>query len=159
MIYDISSWGDNWFLLFPLIISVQIQYVNKLRKWFSFFFPSIEVNSLVSSVAQSCPTLCDPMDCSTPALLVHHQHPEFTQTHIHGVCDAIRPSHPLSSPSPPPLQSFPASGSFPMWAPRAQKAVLTSPIARKCCGPSLSKQGCLRLPFPHPKSKKLNSLA
>ena len=80
---------------------------------FLFFPPNIEVNSLVSSVAQPCPTLCDPMDCSTPGLLVHHQHPEFTQTHIHGVCDAIWPSHPLSSPSPP-LQSFPASGSFQM---------------------------------------------
>ena len=54
-----------------------------------------------SSVAQSCPTLCDPMNRSTPDLLVHHQLPEFTQTHIHRVSDAIQPSHPLSSPSPP----------------------------------------------------------
>ena len=54
-----------------------------------------------SSVAQSCPTLCDPMDCSTPGLPVHHQLPEFTQTHVHWVSDAIQPSHPLSSPSPP----------------------------------------------------------
>ena len=54
-----------------------------------------------SSVAQSCPTLCDPMNCSTPGLPVHHQLPEFTQTHIHRVGDAIQPSHPLSSPSPP----------------------------------------------------------
>ena len=54
-----------------------------------------------SSVAQSCPTLCDPMNCSTPGLPVHHQLTEFTQTHIHGVSDAIQPSHPLSSPSPP----------------------------------------------------------
>ena len=54
-----------------------------------------------SSVAQSCPTLCDPMNCSTPGLPVHHQLPEFTQTHIHPVSDAIQPSHPLSSPSPP----------------------------------------------------------
>ena len=53
-----------------------------------------------SSVAQSCPTLCDPMDCSTPGLPVHHQLPEFTQTHVHQVGDAIQPSHPLSSPSP-----------------------------------------------------------
>ena len=56
-----------------------------------------------SSVAQSCPTLCDPMDCSTPGLPVHHQLPEFTQTHVHWVGDAIQPSHPLSSPSPPAL--------------------------------------------------------
>ena len=51
-------------------------------------------------VAQSCPTLCDPMNRSTPGLPVHHQLPEFTQTHIHRVSDAIQPSHPLSSPSP-----------------------------------------------------------
>ena len=54
-----------------------------------------------SSVAQSCPTLCDPMNCSMPGLPVHHQLLEFTQTHIHRVSDAIQPSHPLSSPSPP----------------------------------------------------------
>ena len=54
-----------------------------------------------SSVAQLCPTLCDPMNCSIPGLPVHHQLPEFTQTHVHRVSDAIQPSHPLSSPSPP----------------------------------------------------------
>ena len=54
-----------------------------------------------SSVAQSCPTLCDPMNRSTPGLPVHHQLPEFTQTHVHRVSDAVQPSHPLSSPSPP----------------------------------------------------------
>ena len=54
-----------------------------------------------SSVAQSCPTLCNPMNRSTPGLLVHHQHPEFTQTRVHRVGDAIQTSHPLSSPSPP----------------------------------------------------------
>ena len=52
-----------------------------------------------SSVAQSCPTLCDPKDCSTPGRPVHHQHWEFTQTHIHWVCDAIQQSHSLLSPS------------------------------------------------------------
>ena len=52
-----------------------------------------------SSVAQSCLTLCDPMNCSTPGLPIHHQFPEFTQTHVHWVGDAIQPSHPLSSPS------------------------------------------------------------
>ena len=54
-----------------------------------------------SSVTQSCPTLCVPMNHSTPGLPVHHQLPEFTQTHIHRVSDAIQPSYPLSSPSPP----------------------------------------------------------
>ena len=53
-----------------------------------------------SSVTQPCPTLCDPMDCSTPGFLVHHQLPELTQTHVHRVGDATQPSHPLSSPSP-----------------------------------------------------------
>ena len=55
----------------------------------------------VSSVAQSCSTLCDPMDCSTPGLPVHHQLPELAQIHVHWVGDAIQSSHPLSSPSPP----------------------------------------------------------
>ena len=54
-----------------------------------------------SSVAQSCPTLCDPMNCNTQGLPVHHQLPEFTHTHVHRVGDAIQPSHPLLSPSPP----------------------------------------------------------
>ena len=54
-----------------------------------------------SSVAQSCLTLCDPMNRSTPGLPAHHQLPEFTQTHVHRVSDAIQPSHSLSSPSPP----------------------------------------------------------
>ena len=55
----------------------------------------------IRSVAQSCPTLCNPMNYSMPGLPVHHQLPEFTQTHVHRVSDAIQPSHPLSSPSPP----------------------------------------------------------
>ena len=54
----------------------------------------------MSSVAQSCPTLCDPMDCNMPGLPVHYQLLEFTQTHVHWVSDAIQPSHPLLSPSP-----------------------------------------------------------
>ena len=54
-----------------------------------------------SSVAQSCPTLFDPMNCSMPSLPVHHQLLEFTQTHVHWVGDAVQPSHPLSSPFPP----------------------------------------------------------
>ena len=54
-----------------------------------------------SSVSQSCLTLCNPMNHSTPGLPVHHKLPEFTQTHVHRVSDAIQPSHPLASPSPP----------------------------------------------------------
>ena len=67
-------------------------------------FRIVKCNSITSdqirSVAQSCPTLCDPMNRSTPGLPVHHQLPEFTETHFHWVSDAIEPSHPLSSPSP-----------------------------------------------------------
>ena len=66
-----------------------------------------------SSVTQSCPTLCDPLNCSTPGLPVHHRLLEFTQTHIHWVGDAIQPSHPLSSPFSSCPQSLPASESFP----------------------------------------------
>ena len=59
------------------------------------------LRSTFSSVAQSCPTLCNPMNRSTPDLPVHHHLPEFTQSHVHRVRDAIQPSHPQSSPSPP----------------------------------------------------------
>ena len=68
----------------------------------------------IRSVAQSCPTLCDPMNRSTPGLPVHHQLPEFTQTHVHRVSDAIQPSHPLSSPSPPAPNPSQHQSSFPM---------------------------------------------
>ena len=65
-----------------------------------------------SSVAQSCSTLCDPMNCSTPGLPVHHQLLESTQTHVHWVGDAIQPSHPLLSPSPPALNLSQHQGLF-----------------------------------------------
>ena len=65
-----------------------------------------------SSVAQSCPTLCDPMNCSTPGLPVHHLLPESTQTHVHCVSDAIQPSHPPLSPSPPALTLSQHQGLF-----------------------------------------------
>ena len=65
-----------------------------------------------SSVAQSCLTLCDPMNCSTPGLPVHHQLPESNQTHVHWVGDAIQPSHSLLSPSPPALNLYQHQGLF-----------------------------------------------
>ena len=83
---------------------------SRQEHWSGLPFPSPELtierpyqttSVQFSSVAQSCLTLCDPMDHSTPGLPVHHQLPEFTQTHVHQVGDAIQPSHPLSSPSPP----------------------------------------------------------
>ena len=66
-------------------------------------FPDFPHVKVLNSVSQSCPTLCNPMDCSTPGLPVHHKLPESTQTHVRQVGDAIQPSHPLSSPSPPAL--------------------------------------------------------
>ena len=76
-----------------------------------------------SSVAQSCPTLCDPMNRSTPGLPVHHQLPEFTQTHVHRVGDGIQPSHPLSSllllpPIPPRIRVFSNESTLPMRWPK-----------------------------------------
>ena len=76
------------------------QFIIKSNKLF-FFHCKINSDFQFSSVAQSCPTLCDPMNCSTPGLPVQHQLPEFTQTHVHWVSDATQPSHPLLSPSPP----------------------------------------------------------
>ena len=72
----------------------------------------IHINQSVSSVVQSCPTPCDPMNCITPGLPVHHQLPESTQTHVHWVSDAIQPYHPLSSPSPPALNLSQHQGLF-----------------------------------------------
>ena len=91
-----------------------------------------------SSVAQLCPTLWDPMNRSMPGLPVHHQLPEFTQTHVHWVSDAIQPSHPLSSPSPPILKSFPASGSLQMsqlfaWGGQSTGVSALASFLPKCC--------------------------
>ena len=76
-------------------------YDSVLLFWSAFkpVLPGARPQTL-SSVAQACPALCNPMDCSTPGLPVHQQLPEPTQTHVHCVSDAIQPSHPLSSPSP-----------------------------------------------------------
>ena len=85
-----SSWPRDWTLFscrfFTVWAAREAQNIHSVQ---------------FSSVAQSCPTLCDPMNHSTPGLPVHHQPPEFTQTHVPRVSDAIQPSHPLSSPSPP----------------------------------------------------------
>ena len=76
---------------------------SRQEYWSGLPFPSpiMEYSVQFSLVAQSCPTLWDPMNRSSPGLPVHHHLPEFTQTHVHWVSDAIQPSHPLSSPSPP----------------------------------------------------------
>ena len=65
-----------------------------------------------NSIVQSCPTLCDPMDCNTPGLPIHHQLPELAQTHVDQVSDAIQPSHPLSSPSPSTFNLYQHQGLF-----------------------------------------------
>ena len=85
---DQTLWGFPW----PLCSVTKVNILTPTRYYCSVQF---------SSVAQSCPTLCDPMNRSTLGLPVHHQLLEFTQTHVHQVSDAIQPSHPLSSPSPP----------------------------------------------------------
>ena len=82
----------------------QLSYWAYMHAYSIYMYSSLtsgHVSVQFSSVAQLCLTLCDPMNCSTPGLLVHHHLPESTQTHVHWVRDAIQPSHPLSSPSAP----------------------------------------------------------
>ena len=86
----------SFFCRLASLLTICIIYYPNLQLTLSY----IQIRSdQIRSVAQSCPTLCDPMNCSTPGLPVHHQLPEFTQTHVHRVSDAIQPSHPPSSPS------------------------------------------------------------
>ena len=87
-------------------------YLQLLYSQTSKVGSSHDVIGLLCSVAQSCPTLWDPMDCSTPVFLVHHHLPEIAQTHVHRVSDAIQPSHPLLSPSPPALNLSQHQGLF-----------------------------------------------
>ena len=85
----------------PELHTKEVLYEVSLFWFLSIIILSLRYIHQFSSVAQLCPTLCNPMNCSTPGLPVHHQLPESTQIHIHRVGDAIQPSHPLSSPSPP----------------------------------------------------------
>ena len=89
-----ESWSGLWFttLIYIYIYTYTHIYI---------YTHTHTHTSIFSSVAQSCPTLCDPMNYSTPSLQVHHQLPELTQIHVHQVGNAIQLSHPLSSPSPP----------------------------------------------------------
>ena len=125
-----------------------------------------------SSVSQSCPTLCDPMNKSIPGVPVHHQLPEFTQTHVHWV-NAIQPSHPLSSPSPPALNLSQHQGLFKwvsslhqvakvlefqlqhqsfQWTPRAD--LLQDGLVGSPCSPRYSQESS-----PTPQLKSINSSA
>ena len=102
----LRSWKSASILWKPLVligslILLLLLFDPYILNHLSCFVMSCISSVQFSSVAQSCPTLCDPMNHSMPGLPVHHQLPEFTQTHVHQVGDAIQPSHPLSSPSPP----------------------------------------------------------
>ena len=89
--------NNNWILVECLLWARYYLRARQVLTGLIVQFSSVQF----SSVTQSCSTLCNPIDCSTPGLPVHHQFPELTQTHVHWVGDAIQPSHPLSSPSPP----------------------------------------------------------
>ena len=96
-------------------IRASFQFRNHHEKTFvdNVTLSSCKIRSdQIRSVTQSCPNLCNPMNRSTPGLPVHHQLPEFTKTHVHRVSDAIQPSHPLSSPSPPAPNSYQHQGLF-----------------------------------------------
>ena len=126
----------------------------------------------ISSVAQSCPTLCHPVNRSTPGLPVHYHLPEFTQTHVHRVSDAIQPSHPLSSPFPPALNTsqhrvfsnesalcmrWPKywSFSFSIILPRNSRAdLLQNGLVGSPCSPRDSQESS-----PTPQFKSINSSA
>ena len=145
-----SPWGHSpcWSLLpapalnviFPLNCSARtdalaISYLARLEWSQSVQF---------SSVAQSCPTVCDPMNRSTPGLPLHHQLPEFTETHVHRVSDAIQPSHRLSSSSPPApnpsqQQSFPMSQLFAWGGQSTGVSALASVLPKKSQGYSPSE--------------------
>ena len=94
----VRTWGQEKWLaqLFQSSVPAETEYLTSLS---TSLLPA--QSDQIRSVAQSCPTLCDPMNRSTPGLPVCHQLPEFTQTHVHRVSDAIQQSHPLLSPSPP----------------------------------------------------------
>ena len=96
LLFSIQMAAQLWFwCVYFICPHAAIMYSLGIRPFSTYFHLQF------SSVAQSSPTLCDPMNRSTPGLPVHHQLPEFTQTHVHWVSDTIQPSHPLSSPSPP----------------------------------------------------------
>jgi len=110
-----SHFGNPYNISNLLIITVFVTVIcdhwplmSLLQKDYDLLKTSVQF----SSVAQSCPTLRNPMNRSTPGLPIHHQLPEFTQTHVHQVSDAIQPSHPLASPSPPAPNSSQHQGLF-----------------------------------------------
>ena len=112
-ISNVKAWLNPWILLFFSHTSTNQSLTlpvttSNLPPQMGHFSPCL----LYSSVAQSCLTLCNPMDHIMPGFPVHHQLPEFIQTHVHWVSDAIQPSHPLSSPSPSSLNLSQHQGLF-----------------------------------------------
>ena len=95
------SSGERKWHTTPVFLPVKSQSMGSQKSHINILKLSFYNECVKVKVTQSCPTLCDPMNRSTPGLPVHHQLPKFTQTHVHRVSDAIQASHPLSSPSPP----------------------------------------------------------
>ena len=96
--FQIAKGVCQGFILSPCLFGLYAEYIMRNA---GLDEAQAGIKIQFSLVAQSCPTLCNPVNCSMPGLPVHHQLPEFTQTHVHRVGDAIQPSHPLSSPFPP----------------------------------------------------------
>ena len=150
-----GAFSSQWFINWEITVSRYVNcpnWTDKKPPKRDFIFLSCYV--FFSSVTQSCPTLCDPMNRSMPAFPVHHQFREFTQTHVHWVSDAIQPSHPLSSPSPPAPNPSQASESSPIsqfFASGGQStgvSALASFFPKKSQGWSPSEWiGCISLQF------------
>ena len=109
---DAGPWPPTFYSLSIIYFPYSGHGTGRSLSTFLGFQCSVSLPVQSSSVTQSCPALCDPMNRSTPGLPVHHQLPESTQTHVHRVGDAIQPSHPLSSPSPPVLNLSQHQGLF-----------------------------------------------
>ena len=97
----VCMWASFFTLSTTPLLRTNFPFIENLHFQRKGVYKMDKISVHFSSVTQSCLTLCDPMDCSTPGLPVHHQLPELAQTPVHQVGDAIQPSHPLSSPSPP----------------------------------------------------------
>ena len=100
---DCKRWDGGMFSIVQMQLTNQVNIALTEARILNVFKKQKQTSVQFSSVAHSCPTLCNLMNCSTPGLPVHHQLLEFTQIHFHQVSDTIQPSHPLSSPSPPAL--------------------------------------------------------
>ena len=148
-----ASWIFVNIHVFVFVLAFHTQEIisqnREMRKERSgFITPFLSSSALVqfSSVAQLCPTLCSPMDHSTPGFPVHHQLPELAQTHVHWVGNAIHPSHPLSPPSPPAFNLSQHQGLF-QWVSSSNQVAKVLPLQpqlqHQC--PLLGIQTCIVL--------------